>query len=157
MDACSFFHFLQLSGIGSQMDMLHGTISFWHGKHPNNWPSPLYDWSVLLANEPAPCFQFSKLVERPMPNGNWIGLEAEPVQSTLAFMKKFGFAALPVLLVRPSATVPQMQKEALPKAELYAGCSELHLSLDADPHLLQLSFARTGIQCASNQSYIQPV
>lgn len=140
-DACSYFYFLQASGAKGQHEMTSGRILFCDASLPNDWPSPLFKWSVLLANEAAPCFRFNQKVQIRFDGQEWLALQAHATPGLVRFMEQFGWNTLPVCLLAPIAHGNTPIAGNLRDVDLYASCKQLQIETHADGHLLELDFA----------------
>lgn len=157
MDACSYYHFLQMAGSDAQLEVGSGTIGFFHGQQPPNWPTPLYKWSVLLANEAAPAFHFATPVCEILGQKPWHGLRATDNAALRTFMARFGWQQPPTLWVCEATTPASEVFKCLPAAGLFARCQTLHFEETGSSHSLRLAFAQPKATAQCNPGYAQHV
>ena len=142
-DACSYFHFLQWAGSHGQHHQASGLILLHQGELPPQWPAPLYQWSILLAQEPTPVFHFTHPLVVTWEQQPWLALQASPTPLLLGFLERFGWNDLSVCLLAPvSAAAPG--DDTLPPINIYATTGFLRISTGADHLPLELAFSTSA-------------
>jgi len=145
-DAPSYYHFVHLVGRHGSCNKTSGLILLHQGELPSLWPSQLYRWSVLLANEPPPSFEFSEPICITFEHQRWLALQASPTASVLSFMCRFGWKSLPICLIAPLSTNAPLLSLEVPSPSIYATGSCLFVTTCADDLPLVMEFETVSLR-----------